>query len=82
MTIRIIGVAGRPQRGLPHQPDRWGVTVFEIDKSYERASFARSCGGMRSQFSTPANIAMSRHSIDFIQNQTDVEFTLNGYLLF
>ena len=24
---------------------------------------------------------MSRHSIDFIQNQTDVEFTPNGYLL-
>ena len=29
----------------------------------------------------PANIAMSRYSIDFIQNQTDVRVTPNGYLL-
>ena len=57
------------------------ITVFEIDKSYERASFARSCGGLRSQFSTPANIAMSLYSIDFLKTQTDVFFQSNGYLL-
>ena len=57
------------------------ITVFEIDKSYARASFARSCGGLRSQFSTAANIAMSRYSIDFLKTQTDVAFSANGYLL-
>ena len=82
MTIRIIGggIVGLSVAYHLSQTNE-DITVFEIDKSYERASFARSCGGMRSQFSTPANIAMSRHSIDFIQNQTDVEFTPNGYLL-
>ena len=57
------------------------ITVFEIDKSYEQASFARSCGGLRSQFSTAANIAMSRYSINFLKTQTDVSFQSNGYLL-
>ena len=82
MTIRIIGggIVGLSVAYHLSQTTE-DITVFEIDKSYERASFARSCGGMRSQFSTPANIAMSRHSIDFIQNQTDVEFIPNGYLL-
>ena len=82
MAIRIIGggIVGLSVAYHLSQTTE-DITVFEIDKSYERASFARSCGGMRSQFSTPANIAMSRHSIDFIQNQTDVEFTPNGYLL-
>jgi len=44
------------------------VTVFEKDKLYEKASFARSCGGLRSQFFTKENILMSRYSIDFIKN--------------
>jgi sarcosine oxidase subunit beta len=57
------------------------ITVFEIDPGYTRASFARSCGGLRSQFSTAANIAMSLYSIDFLKKNTDVSFKSNGYLL-
>tara|TARA_Y100000590_G_scaffold458703_1_gene614000 strand:+ start:640 stop:1695 length:1056 start_codon:yes stop_codon:yes gene_type:complete len=57
------------------------VTVYEKDNSFSLSSFARSCGGFRSQFYTPTNIDMSRYSIDFIKNHTDVEFTSNGYLM-
>ena len=57
------------------------VTVFEKDNTYSQSSFARSCGGLRAQYSTATNIQMSRHSIDFIKNQTNVHFTPNGYLM-
>ena len=57
------------------------VTVFEKDPGYTESSFARSCGGFRAQYFTKTNIEMSRYSIDFIQNQTDVEFTPNGYIM-
>lgn len=57
------------------------VRVFEKDKSYSTASFARSCGGLRAQFFTPQNILMSRYSVDFIKNHTNVKFTPNGYLM-
>lgn len=57
------------------------VTVYEKDPSYSLSSFARSCGGLRSQYFTETNIEMSRWSIDFIKNQTDVDFTPNGYLM-
>ena len=57
------------------------VTVFEKDKLYEKASFPRSCGGVRCQFFTRENILMSRYSIDFIKNETSIDFTPNGYLM-
>lgn len=57
------------------------VRVFEKDKLYNEASFGRSCGGLRAQFSTKENILMSRYSIDFIKNQTSVAFRPNGYLM-
>jgi sarcosine oxidase subunit beta len=82
MTIRIIGggIIGMSTAfhlsAQGHRP-----VVYEIDKAYGLASFARSCGGMRSQFSTPGNILMSRYSIDFIKTKTTVPFTANGYLL-
>ena len=82
MTIRIIGggiIGLSTAYHLSKEGDE--IVVYEIDKAYEKASFARSCGGMRSQFSTPTNILMSRYSIDFVKNQTDVTFTPNGYLM-
>ena len=82
MTIRIIGggiIGLSTAYHLSKEGDE--IVVSEIDKAYEKASFARSCGGMRSQFSTPTNILMSRYSIDFVKNQTDVTFTPNGYLM-
>jgi len=57
------------------------ITVFEKDSTYSESSFARSCGGFRAQYFTKTNIEMSRYSIDFIKNHTDVQFTPNGYLM-
>lgn len=57
------------------------VTIFEKDKNYQESSFARSCGGLRAQYSTATNIQMSKYSIDFIKNQTNIKFTPNGYLM-
>ena len=83
MPIRIIGGGIIGLSVAYHLSTRCEdkIVVYETDKAYERASFARSCGGVRAQFSTPANVAMSRYSIDFIKNQTDVQMTANGYLL-
>ena len=57
------------------------VTIFEKDKIFDTASFGRSCGGARCQFFTRENILLSRYSLDFIKNQTSVDFTPNGYLM-
>ena len=57
------------------------VTVYERDKTYNESSFARSCGGLRAQYSTATNVDMSNYSIDFIKNNTTVDFTPNGYLM-
>lgn len=57
------------------------VTVFEKDRAFSEASFARSCGGVRSQFYTPQNILMSRFSVNFIKNVARIPFTPNGYLM-
>ena len=57
------------------------VTIFEKDKIFDIASFGRSCGGARCQFFTRENILLSRYSIDFIKNQTSVDFTPTGYLM-
>ena len=57
------------------------MTIFEKDQTFEKASFALSCGGTRCQFFTRENILLSQYSIDFIKNQTSVDFTPNGYLM-
>ena len=57
------------------------VQVFEKDRLLSQSSFARSCGGLRSQYSTATNIQMSRYSIDFIKNIPGLKFTGNGYLM-
>lgn len=64
-----------------HLAGQANITVFEKDKTYSQSSFARSCGGLRAQYSTATNILMSRYSIDFIKNNTDIHFTPNGYLM-
>lgn len=57
------------------------VRVLERDPSYQMASFARSCGGCRHQFSSMENVKMSRFSIDFIKKVPGVSYVPNGYLM-
>ncbi len=43
------------------------VAVVERDPTYKRASSALSASSIRQQFSTPANIRMSRFGVDFLR---------------
>ncbi len=47
------------------------VLVVERDPSFARASTALSAAGIRQQFTTPVNVAISRFGIDFIRNFQD-----------
>lgn len=47
------------------------VAVVERDPTYQRASSALSASSIRQQFSTPANIALSRFGLSFIRNATE-----------
>ncbi|HEX6102580.1 MAG TPA: FAD-binding oxidoreductase [Alphaproteobacteria bacterium] len=66
------------------------VLVVEKDPTYERASTPRSAGGIRQQFSTPENIAMSMFGVQFVRSagahlevdgeRPEVSFVEQGYL--
>jgi glycine/D-amino acid oxidase-like deaminating enzyme len=81
MKVHIIGGGIIGVSTAWHLCNDSEVLVYEKDPTFSESSFARSCGGLRSQYFTPANIAMSLYSIDFIKNNTDVDFTNNGYLM-
>ncbi|MGH6814964.1 MAG: NAD(P)/FAD-dependent oxidoreductase [Hyphomicrobiaceae bacterium] len=64
------------------------IVVVEKDMSYRNSSTARSAGGLRQQFSTPENIAMSLATLHLVRNLTDVfgpdadvAFREQGYLI-
>ena len=64
------------------------VVLVERDPTYAEASTARSAGGLRQQFSTPENIAMSRFTLSLIRQiktvfgpDADVGFREQGYLI-
>jgi len=64
------------------------IVLVERDPSYALCSTARSVGGLRQQFSTPENIAMSRFTLDLIRRleatfdaDADVAFREQGYLI-
>jgi FAD-dependent oxidoreductase domain-containing protein 1 len=64
------------------------IVLIERDPSYAQASTARSAGGLRQQFSTPENIAMSQFTLSLIRHLTtmfnpdaDVGFREQGYLI-
>jgi glycine/D-amino acid oxidase-like deaminating enzyme len=64
------------------------IVVIERDPSYAQASTARSAGGLRQQFSTPENIAMSQFTLSLIRQiktvfgpEADVGFREQGYLI-
>ena len=64
------------------------IVLIERDPSYAEASTARSAGGLRQQFSTPENIAMSQFTLSLIRQleavfgpEADVGFREQGYLI-
>jgi sarcosine oxidase len=64
------------------------VVLIERDTSYREASTARSAGGIRQQFSTPENIAMSLATLAMFRRleemfgaEADVAFREQGYLI-
>src|SRR4051812_34574999 len=66
------------------------VVVVEKDPTYAQASTPRSAGGIRQQFSTPENIAMSLFGAGFVKSageylevgaeRPDIRFVEQGYL--
>lgn len=67
------------------------ITVVERDSSYRQASSALSAAGIRQQFSTPVNIALSAFGARFLKQdmprlavggeQPDAAFREEGYLI-
>lgn len=64
------------------------IVIVERDPSYAEASTARSAGGLRQQFSTPENIAMSQFTLSLVRQlkptfgpEADVGFREQGYLV-
>ncbi|MFM2422239.1 MAG: hypothetical protein RL291_769 [Pseudomonadota bacterium] len=64
------------------------VVLIEADTSYQRCATARSAGGIRHQFSTPENIALSQatHGAlleirELLGPDGDVPFRAHGYLI-
>jgi FAD-dependent oxidoreductase domain-containing protein 1 len=54
------------------EPDGLDITVIERDPSYTSASSALSAAGIRQQFSTPVNIALSAYGAEFLKQAGDV----------
>jgi len=64
------------------------IVLIERDPSYAQCSTARAVGGLRQQFSTPENIALSRFTLELIGRlketfgpDADVAFREQGYLI-
>lgn len=64
------------------------IAIIERDTGYREASTARSAGGVRQQFSTPENIAMSQLTLATFRRlktlfgaDADVGFREQGYLI-
>jgi sarcosine oxidase len=67
---------------------RGSIAIVERDTSYRDCSTARSAGGLRQQFSTPENIALSQFTLETIRGlearfgaDADVAFREHGYLV-
>ena len=64
------------------------VAIIERDTTYGYSCTARSAGGLRQQFSTPQNIALSLFGLSLVRNiekefgpGADVSFREQGYLI-
>lgn len=67
---------------------RGRVIIVERDTSYAYCSTARSAGGVRLQFSTPENIALSKAMVDLLRDlkgefgpEAEIPFREQGYLI-
>jgi sarcosine oxidase len=64
------------------------IAIIERDPGYREACTARSAGGIRQQFSTPENVAMSQFGLETLRNlkarfgaDADASFREQGYLI-
>ena len=64
------------------------VVIVERDTTYAKCSTARSAGGVRQQFSTPENIALSQATLGLLASlketfgaDADIPFRQQGYLI-
>ena len=64
------------------------VAIIEKDTSWQTGCTARSVGGIRQQFSTPENIALSKFGLKLVRNlkqefgpEADIGFKEQGYLI-
>lgn len=64
------------------------IALVEKDTSYQKGCTALSVGGLRQQFSTPENIALSKFGVSVVKNlkeefgpDADVGFKEQGYLI-
>jgi FAD-dependent oxidoreductase domain-containing protein 1 len=64
------------------------IAIVEKDTTYQFSCTARSAGGLRQQFSTPENIALSMFGLNLVRNlkaefgpDADVGFKEQGYLI-
>ena len=64
------------------------VAIVEMDTSFKQSCTALSLGGLRQQFSTPENIALSMFGLQLVRNlkqefgpDADVGFKEQGYLI-
>jgi FAD-dependent oxidoreductase domain-containing protein 1 len=64
------------------------IALIERDTSYANGCTARSCGGIRQQFSTPENISLSKFGLNILRHlkeefgpEADVSFREQGYLI-
>ena len=64
------------------------IAIIEIDTSFKHSCTALSLGGLRQQFSTPENIALSMFGLHLVRNlktefgpDADVGFKQQGYLI-
>jgi glycine/D-amino acid oxidase-like deaminating enzyme len=83
-----VGSAAAFYLTRPGALDGRRIIIVEQDPSYALSSTARSAGGLRQQFSTPENIAMSQVTLALIRNlketfgpEADVGFREQGYLI-
>jgi len=67
---------------------RGSIALVEKDTSWANGCTARSVGGLRQQFSTPENIALSKFGVSLVKNlkqefgpDADIGFKEQGYLI-